>query len=129
MSMNTIKITRKVILRYLQCVRSEVGSDVSAMLQSLGVWVWVCTCRNISSAVWGGVCSAELGYGWIWKGPPVNDVTTKSYTFKYTKMCTIFFFFFFINLQDVNVQGSQHIREIREKYFTFFQSGKSQGIW
>ena len=29
-------------------------------------------------------------------------------------------------------QGSQpirEIREIREKYFTFFQSGKSQGIW
>ena len=26
-------------------------------------------------------------------------------------------------------QGSQPIREIREKYFTFFQSGKSQGIW
>ena len=27
-----------------------------------------------------------------------------------------------------DMQGSQPIREIREKYFTFFQSGKSQGI-
>ena len=37
---------------------------------------------------------------------------------------------YFVN--NCSIQGSQpirEIREIREKYFTFFQSGKSQGIW